>query len=144
LIKDNTYPDTSGAALKLYARADLLIFKEEPDKAMQTLDSINTKFAGNTLADDILMAKAKIYLQQKQYDKAIIALNSIAQDHKFDLWADDAVFMLGDIYENNLHDKEKAKMYYQRIITNYPGSLWINEARKRFRILRGDKLNTPS
>ena len=36
-------------------------------------------------------------------------------------------------------DKEKAKAYYKKIITDYAGSLWINEARKRFRILRGDK-----
>jgi len=35
--------------------------------------------------------------------------------------------------------KEQAKIYYQKIITDYAGSLWINEARKRFRILRGDK-----
>jgi len=47
--------------------------------------------------------------------------------------------MLGDIYENQLSDKEQAKIYYQKIITDYAGSLWINEARKRFRALRGDK-----
>ena len=61
------------------------------------------------------------------------------EEHSYSLWADDAVFMLGDIYENQLQDKEKAKVYYQKIITDYAGSLWINEARKRFRLLRGDK-----
>ncbi|HZY36456.1 MAG TPA: tetratricopeptide repeat protein, partial [Mucilaginibacter sp.] len=55
------------------------------------------------------------------------------------LWADDAIFMLGDMYENQLSDKEQAKTYYQKIISDYAGSLWINEARKRFRALRGDK-----
>ncbi|RYZ99412.1 MAG: tetratricopeptide repeat protein, partial [Sphingobacteriaceae bacterium] len=54
------------------------------------------------------------------------------------IWSDDAVFILGDIYENNLNDKEQAKAYYRKIITDHPGSLWLNEARKRFRILRGD------
>jgi len=38
-----------------------------------------------------------------------------------------------------LSDKVQAKAYYQKIITDYPGSLWINEARKRFRIIRGDQ-----
>jgi hypothetical protein len=38
-----------------------------------------------------------------------------------------------------LGDKEKAKIYYQKIITDYAGSLYINEARRRFRLLRGDK-----
>jgi hypothetical protein len=48
------------------------------------------------------------------------------------------VYMLGDIYENHLDDKAQAQMWYQKIVTDYPSSLWINEARKRFRILRGD------
>lgn len=144
LIKDNTLGDTTGAALKIYARADLLIFEEQPDKALLTLDSIDKKYPDNYLTDDILMAKARIQIQRKDYTAAVPLLQTIANDHKFDLWADDAVFMLGDIYENNLQDKAKAQTFYQRIITDYPNSLWINEARKRFRILRGDKLNGPS
>jgi predicted Zn-dependent protease len=139
LISDNISADTSGAALKIYARADLLIFAEQPDKALVTLDSIDTKYPGNSLTDDILMAKARLFIQQKNYTDAIPLLKKIAEEHSFDLWADDAVFMLGDIYENQLGDKEKAKVYYQKIITDYSGSLYINEARRRFRLLRGDK-----
>jgi tetratricopeptide (TPR) repeat protein len=145
LIKDNTgYQDSTGEALKFYARADLWIFKEEPDKAIKTLDSIDKNFPNNSLTDDILMAKALILIQQKDYAGAAPLLQNIADNHKFDLWADDAVFMLGDIYENHLQDKEKAKAWYQKIITDYPGSLYINEARKRFRILRGDKMDGQS
>ncbi|WP_107829813.1 tetratricopeptide repeat protein [Mucilaginibacter yixingensis] len=142
LISDNTAgADSAGLALKMYARADLLIFMQQPDKAMMTLDSIDKKYPGNSLVDDILMAKARIYLQQKDYKAAVPNLKTIAEQHQYGLWADDAVFMLGDIYENQLNDKEQAKSYYQKIITDYPGSLYINEARKRFRTLRGDKMN---
>ncbi len=144
LIKDNTEGDSTGAALKMYARADLWIFKEQPEKAMLTLDSINKTYPGNGLDDDILMSKSRIFIQQKDYNAAVPLLTVIADQHKTGLWADDAVFMLGDIYENRLQDKEKAKTYYQKIITDYPGSLYINEARKRFRILRGDKMNGQS
>src|SRR6202012_1086357 len=126
-------------ALKMYARADLLIFSEQPEKAMRTLDSIDKVFPSNTMTDGILMAKARILIQQKNYTDAVLMLKKIAQEYGTGLWADDAVFMLGDIYENQLNDKEQAKTYYQKIITDYAGSLWINEARKRFRALRGDK-----
>jgi tetratricopeptide (TPR) repeat protein len=139
LITDNLVADTSGSALKMYARADLQIFAEQPEKAVAILDSIDVKYPNNSLSDDILMAKARILIQQKNYADAITPLKKIVGDHPFNLWADDAVFMLGDIYENHLANKEQAKIYYQKIITDYPGSLWINEARKRFRLLRGDK-----
>ena len=138
LISDNVAADTTGAALKMYARADLQIFAEQQDKAIGILDSINVKYPNNQLSDDILMAKARIAIQQKNYNDAVADLKKIVAEHPNDLWADDAVFMLGDIYENQLNDKEQAKIYYQKIITDYSGSLYINDARKRFRILRGD------
>ena len=138
LISDNVAADTTGAALKMYARADLQIFAEQQDKAIGILDSINVKYPNNQLSDDILMAKARIAIQQKNYNDAVADLKKIVAEHPNDLWADDAVFMLGDIYENQLNDKEQAKAYYQKIITDYSGSLYINDARKRFRILRGD------
>ncbi|MDB5001798.1 MAG: tetratricopeptide repeat protein [Mucilaginibacter sp.] len=138
LIADNIAVDTSGKALKMYAHADMQIFAEQQDKAIRILDSINTKFPDNKLSDDILMAKARIAIQQKDYAGASVDLKKIVADHPSELWADDAVFMLGDIYENQLNDKEQAKGYYQKIITDYAGSLYINEARKRFRKLRGD------
>lgn len=144
LISDNITFDTTGAALKMYARADLLIFKQQPEKALLTLDSIAKKYPNNPLDDDIMMSKARIYIQQQDYQAAITSLKTIAELHSYGLWADDANFMLGDIYENKLNDKVQAKSYYQKIITNYPGSLWINEARKRFRILRGDQPDTSS
>jgi tetratricopeptide (TPR) repeat protein len=139
LISDNLNADSSGKALKVYSRADLLIFAEQPAKALLTLDSIDKKYPGNALTADILMAKARILIQQKAFTDAVAVLKKIAENHADDLWADDAVFMLGDIYETKLNDAAIAKTYYQKIITDYPGSLWINDARKRFRLLRGDK-----
>lgn len=139
LITDNLFADTSGKALKMYARADLQIFAEQPEKAVAVLDSIDVKYPGNNLSDDILMAKARILIQQKNFNDAVAPLKKIIENHPNNLWADDAVFMLGDLYENHLNNKEQAKAFYQKVITDYPGSLWINEARKRFRLLRGDK-----
>ncbi len=66
LIGDNLEADSAGNALKIYARADLLIFAEQTDKAIITLDSIGKKYPNNALADDILMAKARILIQQKK------------------------------------------------------------------------------
>jgi tetratricopeptide (TPR) repeat protein len=142
LIADNTIADSVGGALKIYARADLHIFAEEPEKALLALDSIDKKFPNNTLSDDILMSKSRILIQQKNYADAVPLLKKIFDDHPTELWADDAVFMLGDIYENRLNDKATAQTWYQKIITDYPGSLWINAARKRFRLLRGDKADS--
>lgn len=140
LISDNLQNENDTAALRKYSYADLLIFKNESDKALALLDSLNLLYPGNSLADDILMAKSKIFLKNNETDKALVQLQEIAAKYGSDLWGDDAIFMLADLYENKLSQPTKALELYQKIITDFPGSLYVIEARKRFRLLRGDKL----
>lgn len=140
LISDNLQNETDTGALRIYARADMLIFKNQQQQAILTLDSIDKLFPSNSLADDILMAKSKIHISQNNLAEATMQLQKIIKDHSFDLWADDALFILAELYEHSLKDPGKAKELYQKIITDFPGSLYVIEARKRFRTLRGDKI----
>lgn len=140
LISDNLQNETDTNALKIYARSDLATFKNLSEKALSTLDSIEKQFPANSLADDILMAKAKIFTKQNRLTEAAEQFQKIIKDYSFDLWADDALFELAEIYETKLNDPLKAKDLYQKIITDFPGSLYVIEARKRFRTLRGDKI----
>lgn len=142
LLTENLGSPADSAALKSYARADMLIFKAKLPAAIAALDSIAIQYPSNSLQDDILMAKARIYLRQADFAKAATQLETIANDYKTDLWADDAVFMLADLNEKQLNNPEKAKTLYEKIITDYPSSLYVIEARKRFRVLRGDKLGS--
>ncbi|HEY0666636.1 MAG TPA: tetratricopeptide repeat protein [Sphingobacteriaceae bacterium] len=139
LISDNLQKETDSAALRMYSQADLLIFTNRPDAALQKLDSINIQYPGNSLTDDILMAKARIFIKKSDFNMAVTSLQQIMADFSYDLWADDATFILADIFENKLSQPEKARELYQKIITDFPGSLYVIEARKRFRQLRGDK-----
>ncbi len=140
-ITDNTGLDTSTEAMSIYARADLLLFQNRYDDALITLDSLIKKFPDHSLADDVLYEKALIYLKKNDIDQAVKYFEDINQKYSTDLLADDALFDLADLYENVLHDKEKAMELYKQIITDHNGSLYVIEARKRFRSLRGDTVN---
>ncbi|HYH56178.1 MAG TPA: tetratricopeptide repeat protein, partial [Anseongella sp.] len=107
LISENPGPDSSYGALKMYAAAELLAFRNQQDKAIATLDSIHRRFPGHALNDDILMAKAGIFIRRGQLDLALAALNSVTKDYAHDIWADDALFKLGELYETRLGDPEK-------------------------------------
>ena len=142
LISENLQNESDSAALKLYAIADLRIFKNQSDLALAKLDSIAKLYPSNSLSDDILMAKAKIFLAKNDFKASMQQLQNIVDNYSTDLWADDAVFMMADIYETKLNDPEKAKLLYQKLIIDFPGSLYIIEARKHFRNLRGDKVGS--
>ncbi|MFT6964769.1 MAG: tetratricopeptide (TPR) repeat protein, partial [Flammeovirgaceae bacterium] len=83
---------------------------------------------------------ANIQIKLGNTEKAVEALTEIMTNHGDDILGDDATFLLATQYEEKLADKEKAKELYLKILTDYPGSIYIPEARKRARLLRGDKL----
>lgn len=140
LISDNLQNETDTAALIKYAKADLFILKNESEAAIKSLDSLHIIFPDNSLADDVLMAKARIFIKNNELQKAVAELQEILDNYSTELWGDDAIFMLADIYETRLEQPEKARELFQKIISDYPGSIFVIEARKRFRQLRGDKL----
>lgn len=137
LISDNENVDTNQQALRLYANADLLIYQHKYLKAIQKLDSIDFLFPRNDLGDDIIWLKASIELNQQNFIKAIEYYSIIVKDFKDGIWADDAIFAIAEIYELKLKNKELAMKSYQQLIDEFSGSLFMVEARKRFRTLRG-------
>ena len=62
----------------------------------------------------------------------------IIDNYGEDILADNALFYLGELYQNYLKDDEKAKAFYEKIILEYKDSTFAIEARKRYRKLRGD------
>jgi len=141
LITDNTNLDTSNAAMLTYSRADLLDFQNKDSLALMVLDSLILNFPNHSLTDETWFKKAKILKSKQRYTEAIVYLQDIVDKYAEDILADDALFQIADLYENTLNDKEKAKELYETLLTKYPGSLFVVDARKRFRALRGDKLN---
>ena len=141
LITDNFGLDSNYTAMRQFARADLLLEQHQYNQAFQLYDSIASAFPYHGLNDEILLRKSKAYQQQGKWQDAIALLDKLLLNHSEDILADDALFQLGTIYENQLKDKEKAIEYYKKILFKYKGSLYGVEARKRLRILRGDKMD---
>ena len=108
---------------------------------MLALDSIITVFPGHTLSDEVLFKKAQILKLKGRYTEAAALLQEITEKYGEDILADDALYQLGLLFEERLNDKGKAKTLYETLLTKYPGSLFVVDARKRFRALRGDKVN---
>ena len=156
LISDNLeeeeedVSDTTGAlfsnsegnlALKMYAKAEFLIFQNKDEEALKILDSVMILSPFGTLMDDALYQKALILIKQKNYLEAETLLKRIIENYGDQLLADDAVFQLAELYEYYLKDIPQAMEYYQKILKDYSDSLYVVQARNRYRTLRGDNVN---
>ncbi len=138
LITDNFGLDSNYQAMTWFANGDLLIEQHRYTEAFVLFDSIIATFPYHSLGDEILIRKSKAMQLQGDWTKAIAYLEELLKYYREDILADDALFQLGDIYENHLNDKEKASEYYKTLLFDFKGSLHSVEARKRYRSIRGD------
>ena len=138
LIQDNTVEDTLGLGLKAYAAVEQLVFQNKLKEAIMGLDALLEKFPGHALADDTYYLKGQLQRRTGDFPGAIATLERITNNPKPDVLSDDALFLLARIQEEDMKDRAKAQELYNQVIVKFPGSIYVAEARKRFRKLRGD------
>jgi len=135
LITDNTGFDSTERAMKMYARADLLFFQKQDSLSLLSLDSLLSEFPGNSLGDEALFKKAEIFEKMDKNEEASDIYYQIFQNYSTDILADNALFKHALILENKLNKKNEAMTRYKDLMTNYPGSIFVDESRKRYRKL---------
>lgn len=138
LIKDNIAFDSTEAAMRTYAGIELLLFQNKIDEAKAKIDSLQKSLGFHNLQDELLWLEADILKKEGNFQSALERLEQINLNYSEDILGDDAYFEMAEIYERHLDKKEKAMELYMDFLTKYPGSVYVAEARKRFRQLRGD------
>lgn len=138
LISENFDPDSGTIALGMFARGDLLDYRNEREAAIQSLDSIPMKFPGHPIMDKMLYKKAEIFRKQGRFAWADSLLIIIARDYPDGVVADEALIERAKLNDFDLDNKQKAMELYQELMGKYPSSIFVPEARKRFRAIRGD------
>lgn len=132
---------THNIALRYFAKADFMLFQNNDKEAIQFLDSVLYYAPLSSLNDDILYIRANIATRQKDYFAAEKYYKEILENYATDLLGDDALFKLAELYEYYLRNIPEAMVTYQKLLKEHPSSLYVVDARKRFRYLRGDNID---
>lgn len=139
-IMDNMGLDTTAVPLGMYAEAELLSFQNKFDEAFAKLDSISTVYPDHTLIDDILYRKANMYVELGELEQAIQMYDAIIENHVEEIRCDNAIIELAGLYENRLDQLDKAQALYEKLFLEFSNSTYAVEARKKYRVLRGDQV----
>lgn len=143
LISDNMEDDSTFDMLARYAAADLLLYRNLLDSAWHAFDDIAHSALSHPLFDEVLYQKARIRIRQQRYAEADSLLQQLVDFYPNDLLADDALHLLAQLNEDRLNNPQRARDCYEKLILDYPASLYIDQARKRYRLL-SDTLPPPS
>jgi tetratricopeptide (TPR) repeat protein len=137
-IMDNLGLDSNTHALSEYAKAELLIFQNKLDESIEKLTILGNLYSEHGLKDDILYLEAKLYEKKRDYLTAEELYQHIVDTFPEEIRADNALYNMAQLYEHQLANPEKAKACYEKLFMEYTDSTFAIDARKRFRILRGD------
>lgn len=140
LLFENKGPDSLQTPLREYARARLMLRQRKLNEADDVLARIKRDFGGHPLSDDADYSRAHILRERGRHREAVAAFGEIPLLYPGSFLADRSLFNAAKILEEDLGDNEPALELYQRILTEYPGSLLLSNVRRRIRILRGDEV----
>lgn len=140
VIRDNSQEDSTQVALKLYARADLLAFQNNNKKAIAVLTELLVQHKGEKIEDEALLMQAALYEAQEDWKNAEANYLNILEFFGQDILSDNATYKLAQLYENQLKDPDKARDFYEKILFEFPDSIYFVAARRNFRQLRGDAI----
>jgi len=139
LIKD-TESDSTYTALKKFAKADFLVYKNKNEQALSVFSQILKEHKGEEIESVTLLRMGQMLEKQNRYTEALKHYQTIIEHFSDGIYIDEAIFFSAEIYNKKLQNIEKAKELYQKIIFNHQDSIYFVNARKEFRILRGDNV----
>lgn len=138
LIQDNSAEDSLRVALQAYSTADLKLYQNKKEEALQLFLAILQKHKGESIEEGTLFKVGKIYEEKGDFNKALTYYQNILDNHKDGIYKDEALYFSAEIYRKHLLDNEKAKALYEKVVLEHPDSLYYTESRKQYRTLRGD------
>lgn len=140
IISDNQSKDSIPSGLKRYAKADLLAFQNKNEDAIIVLNDVIIAFKGQPIEDEALFKQAKLFIEEAKFDNAIANLENIIRLKVDGILVDDSLYELAELYRTKLNQPEKASEYYQKIIFDHQSSIYLVDARKKYRKLRGEEI----
>jgi tetratricopeptide (TPR) repeat protein len=123
--------------LSVFAQALLEELQGKFDSALLKLEKIISAKSA-TLSDKAQFEKAKIYRQKKKFSSALDVFEELLETYPQSFYCAKAEKLIADIYNYDLEDKPKAIRAYEKVLKDYPRSLFVDEVRERLKELKKD------
>jgi tetratricopeptide (TPR) repeat protein len=147
-LKDNNANDALEFSLILNAAkfdsAGLMIFVEgeflaEQKKFIEAAEKY-TLIANNQQAFILhslaSIRVAEMELAKDNYTQAIELFNAVVEEGEKNIYADKALYLLGNIYQYGVGDSTKAVEIYEKLLAKFPASIYLDKARSEIIKLR--------
>ena len=129
----------SKEALADYAHGEFLARQRRYTEAVAVFQDLVVRFPRALLADDATLRAGELQTAAGFYHESAATYQALLDTFKErSPLLDRAQYMMAVVYDRGIHDAGKALVAYELLLTQYPNSMFVDEARRRIRSLRGE------
>ena len=125
--------------LSLYSEAIYNIHCEKYDKALIFLKELISLSKGFPIEIYAVYQQAESLEKLGNWNQSVSSYLYLLNTYPQNNMADKSCYKLAEIYNYELKDYEKAKEYYKKILSYHIDSIYLEEARSKYRILNQQK-----
>jgi tetratricopeptide (TPR) repeat protein len=138
LVLNSTMNDSISIAL--FAEAEFLAEQKIFLEAADIYRKISDNPQAFVLHSISLLRMGEMMLAENNYPESILTFEKIASEGSKNIYSDKAVYLLGKIHQFGVNDHIRAEEYYQKLLTEFPNSIYVDDAREQLKLL----MNKPS
>lgn len=113
-----------------YAKADLLLLQNNLKLAATEFKSLGDNGNLFILNQFAKLKLAEIFIAENDFFSAVQVLEKLSVDEKAAIFAEKAIFILARTYFYGMHDPVRAAQTYQKLLENFPNSIYFDRARE--------------
>ncbi|MBZ0198536.1 MAG: tetratricopeptide repeat protein [Ignavibacteriaceae bacterium] len=122
--------------LVIFGEAELLVAGNKFEDALVKYRMVSEDNKSLMAAALAKLRTAEMEIALNKYDEAGLTLGKIADAGSENIYADKALYLLAKIYEYGTKDFKKAAETYEKLLAQFPSSLYLDEARNAIINLR--------
>lgn len=134
IILNNAKFDSSNGVL--FAKAELLAEQKKYKEAAEIFGQISDDKNAMLFQPVALYRLAEIEIAEDNFSRSVEILQRIVDEKDKNMYADKALFLMGKVYQYGLKDKSKAVEIYEKLLSLFPNSILIDDAREKILSLR--------
>ncbi|MBX3044797.1 MAG: tetratricopeptide repeat protein [Candidatus Kapabacteria bacterium] len=127
------------AGLELFAKAELREYQSKLDEAVKIFTQVSETASSSMLGETALTKIAEIHFKSSDYKQCLETITKLNIQYPDSKQADKRIMLTADSYYGEGNFGEALK-FYTELITKYPESIYLQDARKKIRIIRKDNI----
>ncbi len=133
LILNSTMNDSINIAL--FAKAEFLAEQKKFSEAADIFKKVSENPQAFVLHSISLLRSGEMMLADNNFTEAISTFEKAAEEGEKNIYADKALYLMAKIHQFGLKEYLKAQEYYQKLLADFPTSIYVNEAREQLKVL---------